>query len=78
MVQIQWRKRDLPNYLPGMIYSRFAHTNRGEHDLFETMTTHPFGYMLAMDEFLRCIRVVHAGLLFVNKLNADAFPQIGA
>ncbi len=62
----------------GMIYSRFAHANKGEHQLFEKMATHPFGYMLAMDEFLRCIRVVHIGLLFVNKLNAAAFPQMGA
>jgi hypothetical protein len=61
----------------GMIYSRFAHTNKGKHDLFEKMTTHPFGYMLAMDEFLRWIRVVHTGLLFVNKLNAKAFPKMG-
>ncbi len=59
----------------GMIYSRFAHANKGAHKLFETMATHPFGYMLAMDEFLRCIRVVHTGLLLVNKLNAAAFPH---
>jgi len=62
----------------GMIYARFAHAKTREHELFDKMATHPFGYILAMDEFLRCIRVVHTGLLFVNKLNAAAFPQMGA
>jgi hypothetical protein len=61
----------------GMIYSRFAHAKKSRHALFDKMATHPFGYMLAMDEFLRCIRVFHTGLLFVNKLNAAAFPQVG-
>src|ERR1700732_5164214 len=59
----------------GMIYSRFVHAKKRKHELFEKMATHPFGYMLAMDEFLRCVRVVHTGLLFVNKLNAAAFPH---
>lgn len=59
-----------------MIYSGFAHANKHDHQLFDKMATHPFGYMLAMDEFLRCIRVVHTRLLFVNRLNAVAHSGI--
>jgi len=61
----------------GMLYARFAHAKKHEHELFDKMATHPFGYMLAMNELLRCIRIVHIGLLFVNKLNGAAFPQMG-
>ena len=31
------------------------------------MESHPFGSMVAMSEFLKCIRVMHAGLVFVKK-----------
>ena len=57
----------------GMIYSRFAHSERNQHALFQQMSDHPFGYMLAMDSFLRCIDLVHRGLVLVRDLNTCAF-----
>jgi hypothetical protein len=43
--------------------------------LFDQMATHPFGQMMAMNEFLKCIAVVHGGVIPINKLNAAVFPQ---
>lgn len=60
--------------LRGMIYSRIAHANKEGHKLFDQMTTHPFGYMLAMNEVLRCLQVLHVGLVLVRNLNRAAFP----
>jgi hypothetical protein len=60
----------------GMIYSRLAHASKEKHTLFDQMTTHPFGLAMAMNEFLKCICVVHAALVFVNTLNTKAFPDM--
>ena len=57
----------------GMIYTRFAHASRGKHALFDQMATHPFGLAMAMSDFLKCVCVVHAALVIINKLNAAAF-----
>ena len=57
----------------GMIYSEFAHADRNKHALFQQMSAHGFGYMLAMDSFLRCVHLVHRGLVLVRNLNASAF-----
>src|SRR6267378_1273441 len=54
----------------GMIYTRFAHSSKGKHELFEQMVAHPFGYMMAMNEFLKCIGVIHAAVVVFNKLNS--------
>jgi hypothetical protein len=43
--------------------------------MFDQMTAHPFGHAMAMNEFLKCIAVVHGGVVLINKLNAAAFPQ---
>jgi hypothetical protein len=40
------------------------------------MATHPFGLAMAMNEFLKCIAVVHGGVVLINKLNAAAFPHL--
>jgi hypothetical protein len=61
--------------LEGMVYSRFAHANKKGHELLQQMAAHPFGYMLAMDEFLRCLGVLHVGLVLVRNLNRVAFPE---
>jgi len=57
----------------GMIYSEFAHANKRKHALFQQMIRHPFGYMLTMGEFLRCIGAVHCGLVLLRNLNSRAF-----
>jgi hypothetical protein len=62
--------------LNGMIYTRFAHASKDKHVLFDQMATHSFGHMMAMNEFLKCIAVVHAGVILINKLNAAAFPAL--
>jgi hypothetical protein len=61
--------------LNGMIYTRLAHASKDKHLLFDQMATHPFGRMMAMNEFLKCIAVVHGGVILINKLNARALPQ---
>lgn len=58
----------------GMIYTRFAHSSKGNHKLFEQMVARPFGHMMAMNEFLKCISVIHAAVVVINKLNSAAFP----
>ena len=62
--------------LNGMIYTRFAHARKDKHVLFDQMATHPFGHMMAMSEFLKCIAVVQAGVILISKLNAAAFPAL--
>jgi len=62
----------------GMIYSQFAHADRNKHQLFLDLSDHPFGYMLAMDSFLRCIILVHSGLLLIRNLNTVAFGNTPA
>jgi hypothetical protein len=57
----------------GMIYSRFAHANSHKHALFAQMVDHGFGNMLAMDNFLRIIDVVHQCLVLISKVNRRAF-----
>lgn len=59
----------------GMVYSRFAHANKRGHELFGEIAAHGFGYMLAMNEFLRCLGVLHVGLVLVRNLNRVAFPE---
>ena len=61
--------------LEGMIYSRLAHANRKGHKLFQEMTTHPFGEMLVMNEFLRCLGALHCALVLIRNLNRTAFPN---
>jgi hypothetical protein len=60
----------------GMIYTRLAHASKEKHKLFDQMTTHPLGLAMAMNEFLKCICVVHAALVFINRLNGKAFPDM--
>jgi hypothetical protein len=60
----------------GMIFTRFAHASSDKHPLVDRMTTHPFGFAFAMNEFLKCICVMHAALMYINKLNAKAFPEM--
>ena len=59
----------------GMIYSRIAHANRKGHKLFQEFTAHPFGEMLAMNEFLRCLAMLHCALVLIRNLNRSAFPD---
>jgi hypothetical protein len=61
--------------LHGMIYSRFAHAHKDKHKLFDQMTTHPFGYMMAVNEFLRVLGMLHFGLIAIRNLNRAAFPS---
>ena len=57
----------------GMIYTRFAHANKTDYVTLDQMTAHGFGREMAMHEFLKCVCVVHAALVIINKLNAAAF-----
>jgi hypothetical protein len=61
----------------GMIYTQFAHAKRDRHKLFDQMVKHGSGYTLAMNEFLKCICVVHTCLVSIDRLNALAFPELG-
>jgi hypothetical protein len=58
-----------------MIYSRFAHASKKGHTLLQEMAAHPFGYMLALNEFLRCLAMLHSGLVLIEKLNRAAFAN---
>jgi hypothetical protein len=57
----------------GMIYTRLAHSNKTHHRVFSEMTKHPFGYYLALDAFVRCIKMIHENLAVIDQLNKKAF-----
>ena len=59
-----------------MIYSEIAHANKKKHALFQQIIRHPFGGMLTMGEFLKCIAAVHCGLVLVRNLKSRAIAAI--
>jgi hypothetical protein len=57
----------------GMIYAKFAHSNTEAHPVLASLVSNPFGYMLALDSFLRCIDLVHNCLVLMRNLNNETF-----
>jgi hypothetical protein len=57
----------------GMIYAKLAHSNSESHRVFASLVANPFGYVLALDSFLRCIDLIHNCLVLMRNLNVEAF-----
>lgn len=58
----------------GMIYAHFAHSRNGaKHSQFIEMKQDAFGYYLALDAFIRCLKMFHGNLAVINNLNKKAF-----
>jgi len=64
------------NIFEGFIYSKFAHSKVKNHEIFNDLTKHSFGYYLAFDYFLRCISLIQDILTMIKHLNKTTFSTL--
>lgn len=60
------------DFFNGMIYTQLAHAKKEENVFCRRYKTEFFKY-LALDTFLRCIKMIHSNLGKINSLNEETF-----